>query len=190
VRGKKVELRSGPRADGEDGLGSKPYRGPLMQFRVDDEVLDDEPPLPDQLRPLPEWTENIEIPDKPFKWRVSGGTFLDPVWRINGKTFNPDRVETRPELESVVVWKIANGTTVAHMMHLHLTDWYMLSRNGEPPPAHENCLKETFFLDPGDEIVIAGKLSDHTGKYVVHCHMLDHEDHGLMSQFRVVAPSG
>lgn len=35
--------------------------------------------------------------------------------------------------------------------------------------------------------MIAGRLSDYTGNYVVHCHMLDHEDHGLMSQFKVVA---
>ena len=72
------------------------------------------------------------------------------------------------------------------MMHPHHTDWYMLERNGNPPPPHENCLKETFFLDPSDSILIAGKMSDYTGKYVMHCHMLDHEDHGLMSQFEVV----
>jgi aminotransferase len=40
-------------------------------------------------------------------------------------------------------------------------------------------------LDPGDEVIVAGKISDYTGKFVVHCHMLDHEDHGLMSQFEV-----
>jgi spore coat protein A len=76
---------------------------------------------------------------------------------------------------------------VAHLLHLHHTDWYMLKRNGRTPPAHERCLKETFFLDPYDEVIVAGKMSDFTGKYVVHCHMLDHEDHGLMSQFEVVA---
>ena len=71
-------------------------------------------------------------------------------------------------------------------MHLHHTDWYMLSRKGQPPPPHERCLKETFFLDPDDSVVVAGKMSNHRGKYVVHCHMLEHEDHGLMSQFEVV----
>ena len=44
------------------------------------------------------------------------------------------------------------------------------------------------FLDPGERVVVAGHFSDFTGKYVIHCHMLDHEDHGLMSQFEVVAP--
>ena len=56
------------------------------------------------------------------------------------------------------------------------------------PPPTRDCLKETFFLDPLESITIAGKVSDYTGKYVLHCHMLDHEDHGLMSQFEVVAP--
>ena len=59
--------------------------------------------------------------------------------------------------------------------------------HGKPPPPHETCLKETFFMDPGEELVIAGRFSDYTGKYVIHCHMLDHEDHGLMSQFETVA---
>ena len=79
------------------------------------------------------------------------------------------------------------------MLHPHHTDWYTLERRrgsapGTRPPPEENCLKETFFLDPFESITIAGKLADYTGKFVMHCHMLDHEDHGLMSQFEVVEP--
>jgi hypothetical protein len=69
---------------------------------------------------------------------------------------------------------------------MHSTDWYMLSRNGRPPKPWEDCLKESFFLNPGDTIHVAAHFSDHTGKFVIHCHMLDHEDHGLMGQFKVV----
>jgi hypothetical protein len=72
-------------------------------------------------------------------------------------------------------------------MHMHHTDWYMLARNGRRPAPWERCLKETFFIDPGETILVAGHFSDFTGKYVIHCHMLDHEDHGLMTQFEVVA---
>ena len=74
------------------------------------------------------------------------------------------------------------------MMHIHHTDWYLLSRDGKPPPPWEDCLKETFFVYPGERIVVAGHFSDYTGKFVIHCHMLDHEDHGLMTQFEVVRP--
>ncbi len=90
-------------------------------------------------------------------------------------------------LGETVTWELRNETAVAHLIHLHHTDWYMLSRNGRRPPPWEACLKDTFFLDPHERVVIAGRMSDYTGKYVVHCHMLDHEDHGLMSQFEVVA---
>jgi FtsP/CotA-like multicopper oxidase with cupredoxin domain len=62
----------------------------------------------------------------------------------------------------------------------------MLSRNGRRPPPWERGLKETFLLDPGERVIVAGRFSDYAGKYVVHCHMLEHEDHGLMSQFATV----
>jgi FtsP/CotA-like multicopper oxidase with cupredoxin domain len=54
---------------------------------------------------------------------------------------------------------------------MHHTDWYMLSRNGRRPRRQERCLKETFLLDPGDRIVVAGHFSDHPGKFVIHCHI-------------------
>ncbi|HYH62576.1 MAG TPA: multicopper oxidase family protein [Solirubrobacterales bacterium] len=188
IRGQSVELRSVPREDGEVSLGSKPYHGPLMEFRVSGEKLGDDTAEPQylDLPPLPAWTETVsaETPVD-FEWDVSGG-FAGSPWKINGKTFSPDRVETKPKLGSVVVWEIANNTSVAHMMHPHHTDWYTLERGDAPVPPEENCLKETFFLDPFERIKIAGKISDYTGKYVMHCHMIDHEDHGLMSQFEVV----
>jgi FtsP/CotA-like multicopper oxidase with cupredoxin domain len=191
ARGEDVVLRSGPRADGETALGSKPYDGPLMQFRVDDAVVGDETAEPDDLDlpELPAWTQQVSA-ESPVDhvWGVSGGTAFSKSWKINGKTFSPDRVEASPQLGSVVVWEIQNNTQVAHMMHPHHTDWYALKRGDQPVPAEEACLKETFFLDPQESITIAGKVSDYTGKFVVHCHMLDHEDHGLMSQFEVVEP--
>ena len=195
AQGENLVLRSGPREDGENALGSKPYNGAIMQFRVADETLVDETAEPQDLDlpPLPAWTQTVNAGSPiDFDWNVSGG-FAGNPWRINGKTFNPAKVETKPELGSVVVWRISNNTTVAHMMHPHHTDWYALERrNGSdppvPPPPEEDCLKETFFLDPFESITIAGKVSDYTGKFVMHCHMLDHEDHGLMSQFEVVAP--
>ena len=187
ARGKRVRLKSVARTDREDSLGSRPFRGELMEFRVGDSVVADPSQVPAELRPLPDWVGALP-PGSPadFTWKVTIGGGFKPSWLINGKTFSPSRVLTRPELGSVAVWDLQNRTAVAHMMHLHQTDWYMLKRNGATPPPHERCLKETFFMDPGDRIRVAGKLSDHFGKFVVHCHMLDHEDHGLMSQFEVV----
>lgn len=181
-----VELRSVARPDGPRKLGSKTYVGPLMQFRVGKRLRRDATSIPAELRPLPAWTR--ELPEEvAHEWRITVSSGFPPTWLINGRTFDPGYADYRPRLGTTEVWRLVNDTAVAHLMHLHHTDWYLLSRNGRPPEPHEDCLKETFFMDPGEELLVAGHFSDYAGKYVVHCHMLDHEDHGLMSQFETVA---
>jgi FtsP/CotA-like multicopper oxidase with cupredoxin domain len=185
ARGESVELRSGPRHGARHPLGSHAYVGALMQFKVDSRPRDDRTRVPRRLRPLPAWTKRASHkPD--HTWTISIGGLFKTRWEINGRTFNPDRADARPKLGSVKTWEIVNRTNVAHMMHLHMTDWYLLSRNGKPPPPWEDCLKETFFLYPKERILVAGHFTDYLGKFVIHCHMLDHEDHGLMTQFEVV----
>jgi hypothetical protein len=118
---------------------------------------------------------------------IAVGGLFRPVWTINGRNFNPARSDAFPVLGTTETWQITNRSAVSHVMHMHHTDWYMLSRNGRRPNPWEDCLKDTFFVDPGETILVAAHFSDFTGKYVIHCHMLDHEDHGLMTQFEVVA---
>ncbi len=166
-------------------LGAHSYAGALMQFRVDSRRLPDRTRVPRKLRPLPGWTRHASTtPDR--SWEISIGGFFKTTWLINGRTFNPARADAHPKLGSTETWEIVNRTNVAHVMHMHHTDWYLLSRNGKPPPPWEDCLKETFFVYPRERILVAGRFVDYTGKFVIHCHMLDHEDHGLMTQFEVV----
>jgi FtsP/CotA-like multicopper oxidase with cupredoxin domain len=182
--GSSVELRSGRRHDGEHALGARPFVGPLMQFRVGKRGRD-RTRVPRSLRRLPHWTARApRAPDR--TWVITIGGAFRPVWLINGRTFNPARADAHPVRGTTETWQITNRTAFTHIMHMHHTDWYMLARNGREPKPWEDCLKETFFVEPGDTILVAGHFSDFTGKYVIHCHMLDHEDHGLMSQFQVV----
>ena len=185
ARGETVELRSSRRHSGRNVAGSRTYAGALMQFRVDSERLPDRTRIPRRLRPLPEWTQKASHkPD--HRWEITIGGLFKTTWLLNGRTFNPAYADAFPKLGSTVTWEIHNRTSVAHVMHLHHTDWYLLSRDGKRPPPWEDCLKDTFFVYPSEKISLAGHFSDYTGKFVVHCHMLDHEDHGLMSQFQVV----
>jgi FtsP/CotA-like multicopper oxidase with cupredoxin domain len=185
ARGQAVELRSGPLGRRNSVTGSKPYAGALMQFRVDSGRMPDRTKVPHRLRPLPAWTRHVSRkPD--HRWTIEIGGYFKPVWTINGRSFNPARADAFPEIDTTVTWEVHNKTSVAHLFHLHHTDWYLLARNGKPPPRWEDCLKDTFFVLPDERLLIAGHLSDYLGKFVVHCHMLDHEDHGLMSQFEVV----
>jgi spore coat protein A, manganese oxidase len=181
--GQAVELRSGPGHGPHHG--TRPYTGALMQFRVAGGRVRDRTRVPRRLRPLPGWTEHVSRnPDR--TWTISIGGGFTPVWEINGRTFNPAHSDAFPRIDTTETWEVVNRTAVPHMIHIHHTDWYLLSRDGRPPPPWEDCLKETFFVHPGERIRVAGHFADYTGKFVIHCHMLDHEDHGLMAQFEVV----
>ena len=49
-------------------------------------------------------------------------------------------------------------------------------------------LKETFRLDPGETLAVGAKFTDHLGRFLIHCHMLSHEDHAMMTTFEIVGP--
>lgn len=66
-------------------------------------------------------------------------------------------------------------------------DQKLVSRNGQPPPPYER-IKDSWYLDPGDEVVVDIKFSDYAGKFILHCHMLEHEDNAMMTQFETVQP--
>ena len=165
--------------------------GKLLQFRIARKAAKrgaGAPPA--KLRPLPEWVESA--PQRPDRvWSFGSGYDLltrEPAHTINGRAFDHRRVDAKVALDSVETWMLLNTTTRTHYIHIHDVDWVMLSRNGRPPAAHEAGLKETFLLDPGEYITVAAKFSDHLGRYMIHCHMLDHEDGGMMAAWEVVKP--
>jgi FtsP/CotA-like multicopper oxidase with cupredoxin domain len=197
--GKNVVLRSSGDYPGKppvprdtEGHGPPSFEGPIMQFRVGARQQDDSE-VPNQLLPLPDWVPPAiarwhSNPTPDHSWEVTVGFH---AWFINNRQFDPSYVDHQVTIDTTEIWRLSNPTSVGHMMHIHANDWYMLERKykgvvSEPRP-YEECLKETFFLRPKESVVVAGRFSDHLGKFVVHCHMLDHEDHGLMSQFEVVA---
>jgi FtsP/CotA-like multicopper oxidase with cupredoxin domain len=189
--GESVELRSS-RQSGRNPDGARAYIGALMQFRVEPGRVRDRTRVPLRLRPLPQWAlkSRKRREGKPDRvWEITVGGLFRTTWLLNGKTFNPARSDAFPEIDTTEVWEFVNRTTVAHVMHVHHSDWYLLARDGKRPPLWEDCLKDTFFVYPGERIRLSGRFSDYTGKFVIHCHMLDHEDHGLMGQFQVVRPS-
>jgi len=168
---------------------------PIMQLRVASTVTEpDTSRVPAQLSQLPDWVDDIpERPDRlwTFGLNPSPDESGHSSWTINGRSFDHTRIDARPEVDSVESWMLVNTTplAVSHYVHLHHSDWVMVSRNGRAPEPWEAGLKETFRVDPGDVVVVARKFSDHLGPYMLHCHMLEHEDHGMMATFEVV-PEG
>jgi FtsP/CotA-like multicopper oxidase with cupredoxin domain/plastocyanin len=184
--GKKVVLQSVARVDGRPaGIGTPTT--PVMQFRVTSRVSDSTA-VPAALMPLPP----LAIPSTPTQTWAFG---LAPdagrkgtAWTINGKPYDDMRVDATVELGSVQRWLLINTSPLTHFIHLHEEAWRTVTRNGQPPPAWEAGYQDTWRLDPGDTVEVAARITDHLGPFLIHCHMLDHEDHGMMATFAVVKP--
>ena len=165
----------------------------LIEFRVRERRRKRTPaprPLPEKLRELPAWTSGLATqPDRTFVFgqAVEAGSGRR-VWTINGSAYDHEQVAARPELGTTETWMLVNASQQSHYIHLHAVDWKVVSRNGGVPAPDEDVLKETFRLDPGETIAVGAKFTDHAGRFLVHCHMLSHEDHAMMTTFEIVQP--
>jgi spore coat protein A len=149
----------------------------LLQFRVNQHLADDSS-IPPTLRPLPD----IGEPTVTRNWSFD---HIGGHWTINGLRFDPDRVDARPVLGTTEKWVFTNPTGQPHAVHIHDVSQQCVSRNGGACYPYET-MKETWYLDPGEVLEVKLKFTDHVGMYLLHCHMLEHEDDGMMTQFEVV----
>jgi len=100
-------------------------------------------------------------------------------WTINDQPFAPDRSNAQPRLGTVEVWRLISD--FHHPIHLHLAHFQVLSRGiGGPGPY------DTIDLRPSEEAAIITKFDGYAGKYVFHCHNLEHEDMAMMGNFVTV----
>jgi suppressor of ftsI len=106
-----------------------------------------------------------------------------PVFTINGAAFDPDVVNTTVKLGTTEEWILRNTSPDAHPFHIHVEDFQVMSINGDPQPF---SYQDTVNLPPHSSVVIRIPFLDFTGKFVYHCHILAHEDHGMMSVIEVV----
>ena len=100
---------------------------------------------------------------------------------INGKEFSADRTLFNPQIGTTEEWTIKNTTKEEHPFHIHVNDFQVMSINGKPVDA--KSLRDTQALPIGGEIVIRMRFTDFLGRYVFHCHILAHEDGGMMGQY-------
>ncbi len=109
---------------------------------------------------------------------------------INGKKMDINRIDEVVQLGSTEIWEIKNQEgmmmSMPHSMHLHDVQFQLLSRNGVAPSPHESGRKDTVLIMPGETVRILSRFRDYTGIYMYHCHLLEHEDDGMMGQFEVV----
>lgn len=159
----------------------------IMQFRVETDVASDPSSVPASLRPARSiaWSP----PDRVRTWTLDANP-ISGVWTINGAAFAHDRVDARPRLGTTERWVFVNTTGADHVMHIHDVDWKIVSRvsrfaNDPADTAVEQGAKETFLVRPFETVSLDSRFTDHLGTFVLHCHILEHEDRAMMSQFEV-----
>ncbi len=103
--------------------------------------------------------------------------------QINGKSFDPNVVNVRPELGTVEEWTLKNTTDEQHPFHIHVNDFQVMSVNGKPYRA--NGYQDTVLVPADGEVVIRIPFDDYPGTFVFHCHILGHEDAGMMAVVEV-----
>jgi blue copper oxidase len=131
---------------------------------------------------------DIVGPYRPFVLTMSGS---HPMHKINGLTFDINRIDWQLRQFDLEEWRIINQTADFHPMHAHGTQWQIYSRNGNTNLApNDKGWKDTILLSPGETVRVLVKFTDYKGEYLFHCHNLEHEDDGMMLNFMVTDPIG
>lgn len=118
---------------------------------------------------------------------VAMGQFL-----LNGAMFDMDVVNDTMLLGTNEVWHFVNNSNLAHPMHLHGVSFFVLERNGVPPPLWERGPKDVVLVDAGEDVKLIVHFGEPAGAdfpFMYHCHNLMHEDHMMMLQFMVIDPN-
>jgi FtsP/CotA-like multicopper oxidase with cupredoxin domain len=118
---------------------------------------------------------------------MMGGMMGGGMWTINGAPFDENVSIANPKVNSTEIWRFTNQSMMDHPIHLHQTMFQILDINGAAPPATHAGWKDIVVVPRmmGTARIIA-KFSDYTGRYVLHCHNLEHEDMAMMARYDVV----
>ena len=103
---------------------------------------------------------------------------------LNGQMFDPNRIDVTMKLGSLEQWTLVNTNTEWHTFHIHVNDFQVVSVASKRVPYID--YQDNVALPPKSKVVILMRPTDFTGKFVMHCHVTFHEDHGMMAAVQVV----
>lgn len=108
---------------------------------------------------------------------------------INNTTFNMDSINITIPLNSTEIWTLKNNTLIAHPFHIHDIQFNVIEKNGTTPPVTEQGWKDVVLVMPEDSVKFITRFTTFTDEmvpYMYHCHLLHHEDDGMMGSFLVL----
>ncbi|KAF6535158.1 multicopper oxidase family protein [Bacillus sp. EKM208B] len=170
----------------------------VMQFRVTKPLKgEDTSRKPKYLSTMPNVTSKRIHNIRTLKLTNTQDKYGRPVLTLNNKRWH-DPVTEAPKLGTTEIWSIINPMGGTHPIHLHLVSFQILDRRpfdlerynkfgdivytgpAVPPPPSEKGWKDTVQAHSGEVIRIAATFAPYSGRYVWHCHILEHEDYDMM----------
>lgn len=179
--GERVVLRSEPLTSMDNVFAGTRDRLDILELRAAD-TLTQSPPVPDQLAPEPDLGSGEIAVERSFNLANDA---------INGESMDMARIDFASEVDTTELWRVRGRDNSPHNFHVHDVQFVVRAIGGEPPPAELAGWKDTVLLIPGVEYELMLRFTDYTDPdmpYMFHCHLLRHEDRGMMGQFVVVAP--
>ena len=205
--GQPVDLFTGPDIHHESGpgmmmmpmgrrIGSSAEAEVLMQFRPDSALKVSVTRLPRELSRLAPPDVASAVAWRTFElnpmmgmmgmMRMMGMGGSPQMMGINGRSFSMGRVDVTTKLGTSEIWEIQSAA-MAHPFHIHGVSFRILSNGGRKPRPEQSGWKDVVLVAEQAEILVR---FDHPAApkmpFMYHCHILEHEDHGMMGQFAVV----
>lgn len=163
----------------------------ILQLNVVGQTADPILSIPDAL------VENFPLTtyDKTRNFNLMPDEMMDPEgqvmgpFNINGAHFDMEVINETVYINDVEKWRIQNNTGIAHPFHIHDIQFNIDNINGGPVPPQLQGLKDVVLVMPMSYVDVIAKFEDFADDevpYMYHCHMLHHEDDGMMGSFVVV----
>jgi FtsP/CotA-like multicopper oxidase with cupredoxin domain len=165
--------------------GVPSIRNVVMRFDVTGDA-EDRSQLPDVLTEYRDPDPGSVPVDKTRTWNFD---LVNGQFQINGKIFDADRSDGNVLKGTTERWIIRNRlplTGWTHPVHIHFEEGRIISRNGAPPPPLETGRRDVYNLAPNDEVEILLRFRDFVGKYMIHCHNMNHEDNFMLVRWDIV----
>jgi FtsP/CotA-like multicopper oxidase with cupredoxin domain len=162
----------------------------IMTFEIGT-ALPDEIVPPDQFEPIERMAEADAVRTRPIVLSMTG-----PTVAINGAQMTelgsvPDAINFQIRSGETEIWNITNTSGMAHPLHIHHRHFQILDVDGGPPSPAQAGWKDTVLVGPGQVIRVLLRFdgtADLQYPYMFHCHILEHEDMGMMGQFFIIDP--
>lgn len=155
----------------------------VMSFRVGDEA-EDSTEIPEKLAEIERMDPDLVTGFKSIELDGMGHMVT-----LNGRQFDMDRIDDDVPEGELEIWEIRTNRSMmmgspGHPFHIHGTQFQVLSRDGEEPDLNEKGWKDTIFVNSGETVRIIVRFR-FKGLFMYHCHILEHEEAGMMGQLEV-----